>query len=468
MSKDGFPGRRAVALADSQLRRNLGKATTTIRAKRADVGRPSSPDWEALRDAGAAIKAHAMATLPEQLERLEAAVTRAGGTVHWARDGAEANAIVAEVARAPRHARGHQGQVAGHGRDRPQRARSRRTGSTRSRPTSPSSSTSSPATGRRTSSCRRSTATGPRSGACSSGRSPKGASSTTTPEALCRGGAAAPAREVPRRSAVAVSGANFAVADTGTVCVFESEGNGRMCTTLPRVLVTVMGIEKVLPSFARPRGLRAAAAALLDRRADEPVHVVLDRRAPGDGPQEFHLVLLDNGRTRRARRRGRAPGAALHPLLGVPERLPGVLAHRRPRLRLDLPGPDRGDPHAAAARPRQGADAAVGVVAVRRLLRGLPGEDRHPDACSCTCAGASCARTAHGSATERAAMGAVARVFASRRRYETAQKLARIGPRAAREARRDSAPGLTGWTAMRELPEVPDQTLPRVVARSPR
>ena len=58
------------------------------------------PDWEALRDAGAAIKARAMATLPEQLERLEAAVTRAGGKVHWARDGAEANAIVADVARA--------------------------------------------------------------------------------------------------------------------------------------------------------------------------------------------------------------------------------------------------------------------------------------------------------------------------------------------------------------------------------
>ena len=53
------------------------------------------PDWEALRDAGAAIKARAMATLPEQLERLEARVTAAGGDVHWARDAAEANALVA-------------------------------------------------------------------------------------------------------------------------------------------------------------------------------------------------------------------------------------------------------------------------------------------------------------------------------------------------------------------------------------
>src|SRR3954464_3395155 len=89
------PPRRA--LADSQLRTNLGKATSTIRAKRAGVV-AEVDDWEALREAGAAIKARAMATLPEQLERLEASVTRAGGVVHWARDGAEANRIVAGIA----------------------------------------------------------------------------------------------------------------------------------------------------------------------------------------------------------------------------------------------------------------------------------------------------------------------------------------------------------------------------------
>ena len=92
-------GAREVSLQDSQLRRNIGKATTLIRAKR-ERAVAELPDWEALRDAGEAIKAHTMATLPEQLERLEAAVTRAGGVVHWARDGAEANAIVARIARA--------------------------------------------------------------------------------------------------------------------------------------------------------------------------------------------------------------------------------------------------------------------------------------------------------------------------------------------------------------------------------
>jgi L-lactate dehydrogenase complex protein LldF len=93
----GFPANAARTLRDAQLRRNLGKATTTIRAKRARTV-AELPDWEALRDAGAAIKAAAMADLPAQLERLEAAVQAAGGTVHWARDGAEANAIVARIA----------------------------------------------------------------------------------------------------------------------------------------------------------------------------------------------------------------------------------------------------------------------------------------------------------------------------------------------------------------------------------
>src|SRR6476659_5863367 len=97
VSKTGFPAAARKELADTQMRRNVGKATGTIRARRA-ARVAEVPDWEALRDAGAAIKARAMATLPEQLERLETSVTRAGGHVHWARDAAEANAIVAGIA----------------------------------------------------------------------------------------------------------------------------------------------------------------------------------------------------------------------------------------------------------------------------------------------------------------------------------------------------------------------------------
>ncbi len=97
---------------------------------------------------------------------------------------------------------------------------------------------------------------------------------------------------------VAVSGANFATADTGTVGVVESEGNGRMCLTLPRVLITLMGIEKVLPSFQDLE----VFLQLLPRSATgermNPYTSLWTGVHPGDGPQEFHLVLLDNGRTR--------------------------------------------------------------------------------------------------------------------------------------------------------------------------
>src|SRR5947208_17087817 len=86
-----------VALANTQLRRNMGKATQTIRAKRANVV-GELPDWEALREAGRAIKERVLRHLDTYLIKLEAAVERAGGVIHWARDAAEASAIVTRIA----------------------------------------------------------------------------------------------------------------------------------------------------------------------------------------------------------------------------------------------------------------------------------------------------------------------------------------------------------------------------------
>src|SRR5207302_9152594 len=85
-----FPQAAKTALANSQLRRNLGKATTTIRNKRASVV-SELPDWEALRAAGSAIKAHVMRHLDEYLLQLEAAVQRGVAQVQCARDAAEAD-----------------------------------------------------------------------------------------------------------------------------------------------------------------------------------------------------------------------------------------------------------------------------------------------------------------------------------------------------------------------------------------
>src|SRR3954447_3465138 len=85
-----------LALANTQLRRNMGKATQTIRGKRAAVV-GELPDWEALREAGRAIKERTLLYLDGYLTELEGNVRRAGGQVHWARDADEANRIVGEI-----------------------------------------------------------------------------------------------------------------------------------------------------------------------------------------------------------------------------------------------------------------------------------------------------------------------------------------------------------------------------------
>ena len=94
-----FPDAARTALADTQLRRNLGHATAMIRNKRAAVV-AELDDWEALRRAGEAIKTATMARLDEHLQRLEEQVTARGGVVHWARDANEANRIVTDLVRA--------------------------------------------------------------------------------------------------------------------------------------------------------------------------------------------------------------------------------------------------------------------------------------------------------------------------------------------------------------------------------
>ena len=93
-----FPSAARTALADTQLRANLAHATSTIRAKRAGVV-AEVDGWEELRLAGAAIKDNALLHLDEHLLRLEESLTARGATVHWARDAAEACAVVVDIAK---------------------------------------------------------------------------------------------------------------------------------------------------------------------------------------------------------------------------------------------------------------------------------------------------------------------------------------------------------------------------------
>jgi L-lactate dehydrogenase complex protein LldF len=295
-----FPEAARAALADSQLRRNLQNATATIRAKRV-AAIEEVEEWEALRQAGAAIKDNTLARLDEHVRRLEESLTAAGAKVHWARDAADACAIVTEIALHHQvdevvkvksmvtQEIGLNDALAEHGiaawetdlaelivqlgNDLP-------------------SHILVPAIHRNRAEIREIFI---QKMAAAGKAAP--ADLTDEPTAL-----AAAAREHLRekflRAKVGVSGANFAVADSGTLVVVESEGNGRMCLTLPEVLVSVVGIEKIIPTW---KDLDVFLQLLPRSSTGErmnPYTSMWTGVTEGDGPQEVHVVLLDNGRTR--------------------------------------------------------------------------------------------------------------------------------------------------------------------------
>lgn len=294
--KEAFPKAAAHELQNAQLRRNLRHATHTIRDKRLHaVGELA--DWEQLREAGEALKQQVLQRLPELLEELERNVTARGGIVHWARDASEANDIVTELIRATGSREvvkvksmatqeiGLNEHLAAHGitaietdlaelivqlgHDTPSHIlvpaihRNRdeiRDIFRREMPGAPKDLSNEPAD------------------------------------------LAAASRHYLRdkflHAKVAISGANFAVADSGTLAVVESEGNGRMCLTLPETLITVMGIEKVIPTFTDFEVFMQLLPRSSTAERMNPYTSMWTGVHDGDGPQEFHLVLLDNGRSR--------------------------------------------------------------------------------------------------------------------------------------------------------------------------
>jgi len=288
-----FPVAAKRALGNAQLRRNVRHATNVIRGKRAVVV-GEMPDWEQLRDAAHAIKEHTVRYLDFYLEQFEENCTRAGGSVHWAADADEANRIVIDIMRAAGRtemikvktmtsdetglnraleAAGlvpHETDLADLiiqlGEDRP-------------------SHIVVPALH-----LNRTEIRDIFRGAMNR------AELTDRPEEL-----AAAARQFLREKFLRVdagfSGANFAIADSGSICVVESEGNGRMCVTLPRVLITLVGVEKVIPRFQDLEVFLQVLARSATGERMNPYNSIWTGVTPGDGPQEVHVVLLDNGRT---------------------------------------------------------------------------------------------------------------------------------------------------------------------------
>lgn len=294
-----FPTAARAALADTQLRHNMAHATGVIRGKRAAVvGEVDA--WEDLRLSGAAVKETALRDLDVQLERLEASLVANGAVVHWARDAEEACRIVADVAKA-------------HEVDEVVKVKSMATAEIGLNEALAAEGIAAwetdlaelivqlagdlpshilvPAIHRNRAEVReiflREMA--------AVGR-PAPADLTDEPAVLA-GAARAHLREKFLRAKVGVSGANFAVAETGTLVVVESEGNGRMCLTLPEVLVSVVGIEKVVPTYADLDPLLRLLPRSSTGERMNPYTSTWSGVTPGDGPQEVHVVLLDNGRT---------------------------------------------------------------------------------------------------------------------------------------------------------------------------
>jgi L-lactate dehydrogenase complex protein LldF len=103
------------------------------------------------------------------------------------------------------------------------------------------------------------------------------------------------------KAGVGLSGVNLAVAETGTLCLVENEGNGRMCTTVPPVHIALMGLEKVIEKLEEiPPMLRLLIGSATGQLITTYVNMITSPRKKGekDGPIEVHLIILDNGRSK--------------------------------------------------------------------------------------------------------------------------------------------------------------------------
>ena len=284
------------ALADGQLRGALRHATTLF-AERRRAAIADVPDWEGARDRARAIKDETLLHLDQYLEQFAANAERAGARVHWARDAAQACDIIAGIA----EQRGARTVV-----------KSKSMASEEIRLNAALAARGIAAV---------ETDLGeyiiqlageePSHIVVPAIHKTKGQIAALFAEKLGMEPSddvtrlAAAARQALRRrfaeADLGVSGVNFAVAETGTILILENEGNARLTTSLPRTHVALMGIEKVIPRFADLEVFLRLLPRSGTGQALTAYQSLLTgtKRQPGDeGPEELHIVLLDNGRSR--------------------------------------------------------------------------------------------------------------------------------------------------------------------------
>jgi L-lactate dehydrogenase complex protein LldF len=291
-----FKQRTTEAVADTHLRQSFRGAMDFLMAKRAT----QFPDDAALqrqRALAEQIRQYSLARLPDLLEQLERKLTENGVQVHWAENAAEANAIIVGIAQ--RHAAtlmvkgksmvseeielNHALEAAGIAALESDMGEYivQLDGEKPSHIIMPAIHKTKQQIAR-----------------LFADKVP-GASYTESVDELIGIGRAV-LREKFMSAEIGLSGVNFAVAETGTLCLVENEGNGRMCTTVPDVHVAITGIEKVVEKLEHVPPL----FGLLTRSATGQAITTYFNMISGprksdekDGPREVHLVLLDNGRT---------------------------------------------------------------------------------------------------------------------------------------------------------------------------
>ena len=293
---DGFRERAGEVVANPFLRQSFRGAMDFLMQKRA-AQFPDPEELDSLRTLGEQIRQYNLGKLPELLERLEANLTRNGIQVHWAETPEDANAIILDICH--RHAAkrmvkgksmvseeielnqaleaaGIEALESDMGEYIVQLAQEK------------PSHIIMPAIHKTKEEIARLFA-----------EKVPGVEYTDNVDALIQIG-----RQVLREkfevADIGLSGVNFAVAETGTLCLVENEGNGRMCTTAPAVHVAITGIEKIVEKLEHvPPLLSLLTRSATGQNISTYFNMISGPRKPGekDGPQEVHLVLLDNGRS---------------------------------------------------------------------------------------------------------------------------------------------------------------------------
>ncbi len=315
LDSPGFPTAARREMANPVQRGNLHHAMTTIRTKRERVV-AELDNWEELRLAGEAIKNRTLRHLDTYLVQLEEKLTEAGAQVHWARDAAEANEIIIGLVKGALADEDVHYDGTGVVGDEVVKVKSMVTQEIDMNEALEAAGIAAwetdlaeiivqlghdrpshflvPAIHRNRAEVREIFL----DEMGNYGR-PAPADLDSEPRNLA-GAARLHLREKFMRAKVAISGANFAVAETGTLVVVESEGNGRMCLTLPQTLISVVGIEKVLPTFD---DLEVFLQLLPRSSTAERMNPYTSMWTGStgidgsDGPEKVHVVLLDNGRT---------------------------------------------------------------------------------------------------------------------------------------------------------------------------